>query len=107
MVDKIRPLKLESPSDGGDELDEFQTPLDPHEDYLDARGIVIQNDTSTDEQVIVSRNANNDLTFKDAYNTPTTLTTLLAGGFDINRILLTISGTIIYVDNGDIVLKAE
>jgi hypothetical protein len=107
MVDKIRPLKIESPADGGTETDEFPTAVDPNEDYLDARGIVFQDDTSEDEQVILSRNSNDDMTFKDAYNSPVTLTQLLAGGFDMNRILLTINGTIVYIDDGDIVLKAE
>lgn len=107
MVDKIRPLKIESITSGGDENDEYPTPLDPSEDYLEARGVVLQDPTSADEAVILGRNLDGDMTFEDANNTPVTLTTLLAGGFDINRILLTINGTIVYVDDGDIVLGPE
>jgi hypothetical protein len=47
------------------------------------------------------------MTFKDKNVPLMTLAELVAGGFDINRILLTINGTIVYVDDGEIVLGPE
>jgi len=80
MADRVKPLKFESPDSGGTELDEFQTSLDPSEDHLDARGVFIQNDTSDDEAVHVTRDAGGNMQFKDAQNTTyKTLTELLAG----------------------------
>lgn len=79
-LDKVQPLKLEDPTTGGDDIDLFPTELDPLEDHVECRGIVLANDTTRDESVVVSRNSSSDLTFKDATNsTPVTLTQLLAG----------------------------
>lgn len=39
MVDKVRPLKIESPSLGGTESDMFPSEVDPAEDYLASKGI--------------------------------------------------------------------
>ncbi len=64
MVDRVRPLKLES-STRGTEVDEFPTELDPSEDYIEVRGVMFQNDTSDDEVAYLSRDASNELIFKD------------------------------------------
>lgn len=43
MVDKVKPIKLESPSGGGTETDIFPTEVDPSEDYLAAKGLAVEN----------------------------------------------------------------
>lgn len=78
MVDRVRILKWENPATGGTQTDYSPMPLEPSEDFPDVRGVHIQNDTSDDEVVAISRNANN-MTFKDGANTEKTLTELLAG----------------------------
>lgn len=42
MVDKIRPLKLESSSSGGTENDLFPSELQPLEDYVSCKGIAFE-----------------------------------------------------------------
>lgn len=81
MVDRIRPLKFESPATGGTETDDFPTALDKNEDFVDARGATIQNDSSNDEKVIVSRDASDNMTFQDGIVSGVkTLTDMLASG---------------------------
>lgn len=73
MVDKIKPLKIESPSLGGTESDPFPTETDPTEDYVAAKGIALGNlDT-----ILVSHDSVN-MTFVDTVAGPATLTDLLA-----------------------------
>ena len=79
-IDRVKSLKLESPASGGTETDMFPTGLDKNEDYQDARGYAIQNDSSDDENVVVSRDASNNMTFADGVVSGTkTLTELVAG----------------------------
>ena len=86
MVDRIKPLKLESSDSGGTEDDTFPTSADANEDYIDTRGISLQNDSSDDETVAVSRDASNNLTFKDGVVSGTkTLTELLAAGSGVSE----------------------
>ena len=56
MVDRARPLKLEE-SGTGTEDDVEPTEIDPGEDFVEARGFAIQDDSSSDEGVLVSREA--------------------------------------------------
>lgn len=77
-VDRVKPLKIESPDSGGTETDDFPTSVDKNEDFLDCRGITIQDDSSDDDAVRVSRDGN-DMTFLDKNNTVKTLTELVAG----------------------------
>lgn len=64
----------------GTELDEFPTALNPNEDHVDARGVFVQNDTSGDEVVHLTRDASNRLVFTDADNvTPVTLSQAVSG----------------------------
>lgn len=79
MVDRIKPLKIESPDSGGTQTDDFPTSVNKNEDFLDCRGIAVQDDSSDDETVRVSRDASGNLTFLDQANTVKTLTELLAG----------------------------
>lgn len=65
MVDRVRPLKIED-SGTGSESDQFPTEANPHEDYLDARGVTLQDTTSSDSNVRVEREAaTNRLKFFD------------------------------------------
>lgn len=78
-MDRVRAYKLEDPSDGGTEADEFPTTVDPHEDALDVRGITFQDDTSDDDDVAITRDASGNLLLADKLNAPRTLTELAAG----------------------------
>jgi len=84
MVDRTQAIKWESPAHGGTEEDLTPAEIDVHEDFLDCRGVSIQNDTSDDEVVLVSRDVDGNLTFKDAVVTdPMTLKTLASGGLGL------------------------
>lgn len=86
MVDRVKPLKLESPGTGGTEEDLFPTSLDHGEDFMDARGVTVQNDSSDDEAVMLSRDASDNMTFADGVVAGTkTLTDLLAAGSGISE----------------------
>ena len=54
--DRVKPLKLESTDTGGDEDDEFPTSMDPQEDSVECRGIVFDDETHIDENVVIERN---------------------------------------------------
>ncbi len=97
MVDRIKPLKLESPDSGGTETDDFPTSVDKNEDFLDCRGVTIQDDSSDDDDVRMSRDGDN-LTFVDKSNTVKTLTDLTTGGSlpsasQVGQILFSVNGT--------------
>jgi hypothetical protein len=80
VVDRVQPLKIEGTDSGGEETDLFPTAMDRNEDYVDARGVTLQNLTSNDDAVRVERSAaGGDLQFLDVANpTPTTLSQLKA-----------------------------
>lgn len=60
MVDKVRPLKYESPDTGGTEYDMFPSTADPTEDYLSALGIAF----GDQDDIRIFRDGN-DLKFED------------------------------------------
>lgn len=80
MVDRVRPLKFEDAATGGTETDQFPTSLDPHEDYVDVRGVTVQNATSADDVVRIERDVSNNMIFIDPLAGTKTLTQLAAGG---------------------------
>jgi hypothetical protein len=85
MADRVQAIKWEEPAGGGSELDLVPSELEPNEDGLDARAYHIQNDTSSDSNVKVSRDASDNMTFADGVVSGTkTLTDLLASGGDSN-----------------------
>lgn len=47
MVDKIKPLKMESPAGGGTEFDMSPTEVDPSEDYSAVKGVAFEDSDST------------------------------------------------------------
>ncbi len=80
MADRVQVIKWESPSHGGTQTDMVPSEIDTNEDGLDARAIYFQNNTSKDSVVETSRDASNNMTFKDGVVSGTkTLTDLLAG----------------------------
>ncbi len=97
MVDRTRPLKFESPESGGTQTDDFPTGTNPNEDFVDSRGVTIQDDSSDDDLVRVSRDGD-DMTFLDKSNTIKTLTDLTTGGSlpsatHVGQVLCSIDGT--------------
>jgi hypothetical protein len=81
MVDRTQALKWEDPTHGGTETDLSPSEIDVHEDFLDCRGVAIQSDISNDAQVLVTRDADDNLTFQDvAVPEPMTLKELAHGG---------------------------
>jgi hypothetical protein len=78
-LDKIHPLKMESIASGGDSEDDYPTSADSNHDYMDVRGVVIQNDVSNDDTVVVGRDSSSNLTLQDAITGAKTLAQLAAG----------------------------
>lgn len=100
-MDRVRPLKIESVSGGGSQDNVFPHDLNPNEDGVTARGLIIQNDTSDDNTVEISRNASNDMTFKDGVVSGTkTLTDLLAASGITAEAHKTLRHGIHFIDNG-------
>ncbi len=78
-IDRVRVLKIETPSTGGTQTDVYPTDINPNEDAVDARGVAVQNDTSFDDAVLISRDASDNMTFLDGVvGSAKTLTELLA-----------------------------
>jgi len=69
MVDKIKPLKIESPVDGTQNDMGFYTETSPNEDYVAAKGIAFENSDTR----LIDLNASGGIQFTDADN-PTPLT---------------------------------
>jgi len=68
----------------GTQLDDFPTSLNPNEDFVDARGIVLQNATSNDEAVGLER-TNSELKLWDSAAGAYTLTELLSASSGISE----------------------
>jgi hypothetical protein len=112
MVDRVQSIKWESPAHGGTEFDLTPSEIEVNEDFLDCRGITIQNDTSDDEAVRVSRDASGNMTFVDpVYGLTATLTELAAGGGESvleTRGILTLAGGIVYTETvGGVAIVAK
>ena len=67
LPDACRALKLESPAEGGTQLDYWPKEIDPAQDALTAAGLYVQNaaNSTTDKTTLISRSAQG-LTFTDA-----------------------------------------
>lgn len=108
MLDRVKPLKLESPDTGGVENDEFPTSMDPTEDFVECAGIVIDDATHEDESTVIARNDKN-MIFKDGNNLLyVTLTQLLenSAARDNRYLIFKIDGGTVYTTHGDVVEKA-
>lgn len=83
MADRIRVQKREYASKGGDLADEtdFIDEINPNDDGVDCRSVFLQNDTSEDSTVELSRDASDNMTFADGVVAGVkTLSDLLATG---------------------------
>lgn len=77
MVDRVYPLKFETPEDGT-QLNLYPNELDPSEDAVSVRGVYLQNDMSDDLAAFLTRDSSDRMTFQDGDNvTPVTLSSLL------------------------------
>lgn len=80
-LDRVQVIKQETAAGGGDPADDvdwFNTPIEPQEDAIEAAGVYIQSPTARDENVLISRDSNGNITFKDVANPAgRTLTQLL------------------------------
>lgn len=47
MVDRVRPLKLESTATGGSQDDLLPTAMNPAQDYMAAKGVALEDDDNT------------------------------------------------------------
>lgn len=70
LPDVVRALVLESPAEGGTQLNTWPTELDPSQDALTAAGLYVQNarNSATDKSTLISRGTGG-LTFTDALAT--------------------------------------
>lgn len=66
-----------------DAAEGYEEDFDPNADVADVRGLVIQNDSSTDTNVQVTRNGSNDLVLTDPNAGSYTLSQLSTGGSGI------------------------
>ena len=106
-MDKVRPLKIESISGGGSQDNVYPHDLDPNEDGVSVRGVLVQSDVSDDTDVAVSRDASDNMTFKDKVVSGTkTLTELLAadGTFDEDDILTSQDGRVLVNADGNVLI---
>jgi hypothetical protein len=87
VADRVQVLKWESTSKGGSSDEEFHDEIDTNEDGLDARAYHIQNDSSADSTVVISRDSSNNMTFADGVVSGTkTLQDLLESGEDDDQV---------------------
>lgn len=69
MPQRVRPLKIESPAQGGGQLDDGPTETNVGEDYLDAAGVCLQqlgaNTQTADAKVFIDRATDTSLQLTD------------------------------------------
>lgn len=65
MVDKVRPLKLESSTSGGTDLDPFPTEVNTAQDYVATKGIAFENNDNR----LFDLSGSGEIQYKDAIQT--------------------------------------
>jgi hypothetical protein len=105
----VQVMKQEWASLGGSAADEeeFPVPINPREDVIETAAVTFQDALFRDQNVKIWRDGP-DMKFKDQNNTPLTLTDLAAGGggaVDFNRQLMEQTGAMVYIGDGDILLR--
>lgn len=102
MVDRVQPLKLEDAASGGTQLDPYPRALDRNEDFIDARGLTVQDATSNDDTVRVERDGSDRMVFLDGNNpSGKTLDDLAASGSGISAETHKVLRQLIhFIDNG-------
>ena len=108
--ERVQVMKQESTALGGSDADsgpDVADPINPFEDVIEAAGYEVQEpDGSTRDDVVVITRSEGKMLFRDTENPVyVTLTALLAGGSDLNRMVLETDGKVVYVGDGDIVLR--
>jgi hypothetical protein len=84
-MDRVQPVKIESPGLGGTEEDVEYSPIEPQEDAIEAAGLYLQDASNRDETTLVYRDGD-DLKFKDGNNPSVkTLTDLAASGSGVTE----------------------
>lgn len=58
---------------------------------------------SSDGTIVLFRDEEGNMMFKDGFNEPVTLSEIREG--DVARLILTVAGTIVYIGDGEVVLK--
>ena len=101
MVDRVKPLKLESPDTGGTQVDFFPTSLDKNQDYVDCAGVTVQGEVSDDDSVRIHRSAIGDMLFRDLQvpGGEHTLTELYLGAMSAVQEVPFVNATILMVDH--------
>ena len=97
---------MEDPTQGGSEIDYYPTAADPNEDYVDGRGITVQNEISDDTTVFVERDVDDSLVLSDPVAGTYTLSELASGGLDINDAIFDIAGGFVYDSSEQIVMRS-
>lgn len=65
MADKVKPLKIESPSTGGTQVDPFPVETNPAQDYLASKGIAFENNDNR----LIDLDGSGNIQFKDVTET--------------------------------------
>ena len=93
-INRVR-FDKDNPTEG------YEQESDRNSDAIDVRGVYLQNDTSNDAAVLISRDASDNMTFTDPIVGATkTLSQLLSSDG-----LLDVAGAYVYIGDGDILLK--
>ena len=102
MVDRVQVQKWESVGGGGTDDEPLPGQINPNEDGLDCRSVFIQNDSSKDSTVEISRDGSDNMTFKDPVTGTTyTLSQLTTGGSGLTEGAHKILRQLIhFIDNG-------
>lgn len=100
MVDRVQAIKWESVSGGGTDEDTVPTEIDFNEDGLDMRSAFLQNDTSADKDVTISRDASDNLTFTDKVIGSVKTLTELAAASAVGHPWQVTSGNTLTIDAG-------
>ncbi len=78
--------------------------LDGYESFYFAQ-LELAINGSSDGTIVLFRDEEGNMLFKDGFNESVTLSELLNSDFDANRLILTVAGTIVYIGDGEVVLK--
>jgi hypothetical protein len=92
-ITRVPPLK-------NDPVEGFEEDFVPATDAADVRGVYIQNDTSNDTDVLITRDASGNLTLEDGLVGPFTLTQLSSGGGISESQHRALRQLIHFIDNG-------
>jgi hypothetical protein len=93
-ITKTNPLK-------NDPVEGYEEDFDPNVDAVNARGVYVQDDSSNDTNVVITRDASGNLTLKDGLTGPYTLTQLSTGGGGISEAQhRALRQLIHFIDNG-------